>query len=75
MSPYFLGWLIMCGSVFIVGLLVIGFTKKSEEAIIALIVFLLVALFGLVGSFEFAGVGGTTVTVSTEEASIPHAHR
>jgi len=65
MNPYFLGWLIMCGSVFIVGLLLIGFTKKSEEIIIALIVFLLVALFGLIGTFEFAGVGGTTVSVTT----------
>lgn len=68
MSPYFLGWLIMCGSVFIVGLLLIGFTKKSEEIIITLIVFLLVALFGLIATCEFEGVGGTTVTVSTEES-------
>lgn len=66
MSPYFLGWLIMVGSVFIAALLVIAFTKKCEAVIITLVVFLIVALFGLIGSFEFAGIGGTTVSVSTE---------
>jgi uncharacterized membrane protein (DUF441 family) len=65
MNPYFLGWLIMCGSVFIVGLLLIGFTKKFEEIILALIVFLLVDLFGLIDTFEFTGVGGTIVSVTT----------
>lgn len=67
MSPYFLGWLILVGVVFVGAFLTIAFTRKIEEVIVALLIFIVIALFGLIGSFEFAGVGGTTVTI-TEEA-------